>query len=398
MCHAIPPGALGSRSSSGPHSPSGAVGSTSGPALPRSAAYSGANNYNRMTLEALLNAPSRELQPHLHPRKLNGALWFGVDPSVHKFIRTTWQAYYMGPWSSWKFVPQERKNKWWQTFVKRLNQKPNFISESDWTTLLEFFSTEPARKRSKSVASSRMTPQGEKGVHKHCAGPQNFLKIEYDMMVESGLDEPPPYTDLVRKTHTRSDGTFVDGRSESLVLEVEEAMAEMTADDGSPHSDSQSTSIAATSAIPTRILLNQEFLKRSKTKRGRVYGIGSVQLRDFTPTETVHESHTHTVDMDMRISGLETNSKAVNSNVETLKEDVLAMRGEFKEELATVKNEMVAVLNAFLQKVGTTPLSTTAVDASPPPAAAASTNPANTTNPSQQQPTLDEMCASLLGD
>ncbi|CAH2060872.1 unnamed protein product [Thlaspi arvense] len=243
-----------------------------------------------------------------------------------------------------------------------------------------------------------MTPQGEKGVHKHCAGPQNFLKIEYDMMVESGLDEPPPYTNLVRKTHTRSNGTFVDGRSESLVLEVEEAVAEMTADDGSPHSDSQGTSTAATSAIPTRILLNQEFLKHSKTKRGRVYGIGSVQLRDFTPTETVHESHTHTVDMDMRISGLEANSKAVKSNVETLKEDVLAMRGEFREELATVKNEMVAVLNAFLQKVGTTPLSTTAVDASPPPGAAASTNPANTTNPSQQQPTLDEMCAFLLGD
>ncbi|CAH2065378.1 unnamed protein product, partial [Thlaspi arvense] len=333
--HVIPPGAVGSRISSGPHLPPGAVGSTSGPAMPPSAASSGANNYNRMTLDALLNAPSRELQPHLHPRKLNGALWFGVDPSVHKFIRTTWQAYYMGPWSSWKFVPQERKDKWWQTFV----------------------------------------------------------------MVESGLDEPPPYTDLVRKTHTRSDGTFVDGRSESLVLEVEEAVAEMTADDGSPHSDSQGTSTAATSAIPTRILLNQEFLKRSKTKRGRVYGIGSVQFWDFTPTETVHESHTHTVDMDMRISGLEANSKAVNSNIETLKEDVLAMRGEFKEELATVKNEMVAVLNAFLQKVGTTPLSTTAVDASPPPAAAAaSTNPANTTNPSQQQPTLDEMCAFLLGD
>ncbi|CAH2047788.1 unnamed protein product, partial [Thlaspi arvense] len=430
-CHAIPPGAVGSRSSSGPDSPLGAVGSTSSPAMPPSAASSGANNYNRMTLEALLNSPSRELHPHLHPRKLNGVLWFGVDPSVQKFIRTTWQAYYMGPWSSWKFVPQERKDKWWQTFVqnyywedhfktevyrlwklhtqttiyqkickkKRLNQKPKFISESDWTTLLEFWSTEPARKRSKSAASSRMT---EKGVHKHCAGPQNFLKIEYDMMVASGLDEPPPYTDLVHKTHTRSDGTFVDGRSESLVLEVEEAVSEMTADDGSPHSDSQGTSTAATSAIPTRILLNEEFLKRSKTKRGRVYGIGSVQLRDFTPTETVHESHTHTVDIDMRISGLEANSKAVNSNVETLKEDVLAMRGEFKDELATVKNEMVAVLNAFLQKVGTTPLSTTTDDASLPPAAAAaaaaSTNPANTTNPSQQQPTLDEMYASLLGD
>ncbi|CAH2065564.1 unnamed protein product [Thlaspi arvense] len=204
-----------------------------------------------------------------------------------------------------------------------------------------------------------MTPHGKKGIHKHCASPQNFLKIEYDMMAESGLDEPPPYTDL-----------------------VQEVVAKMTANDGSPHSDSQGTSTAATSATPTRILLNQEFLK----------------LRNFTLTESIHESHTLTVDMDMRISGLEANTKAVNINVETLKEDVVAMRGEFKEELATVKNEMVAVLNAFLQKVGTTPISTTAADASPHRAAAASTNPANTTNPSQQKPTLHEMCAVLLRD
>lgn len=45
------------------------------------------------------------------------AFRFGVDPSVHKFIRTTWQAYYWGPWSSWKFVPEERRTSWWHTFI-----------------------------------------------------------------------------------------------------------------------------------------------------------------------------------------------------------------------------------------------------------------------------------------
>ncbi|CAH2079685.1 unnamed protein product [Thlaspi arvense] len=60
-----------------PKSPPRAVGSTSatGPSMPGRAASSGANNYNCMTLEALMNAPSIELQPHLYPRKLNGALW-----------------------------------------------------------------------------------------------------------------------------------------------------------------------------------------------------------------------------------------------------------------------------------------------------------------------------------
>ncbi|CAH2071147.1 unnamed protein product [Thlaspi arvense] len=366
--HAIPPGTIRYRSSSDPHSPLGAVGSTSGPAKTPSAASSGANNYNRMTLEALMNAPSRKLQPHLHPRKLNGALY----PSIHKFIQTTWKTYYMGPWSNWKFVHDERKEKWWQTFVQ------NYYWEDQFQAKSTVVFGKPSRKRSKSAASSHMTRHGEKWIHKHCAGPQIFLKIEYDMMVEPALHEPPPYTDLVRKTHTRSDRSSVDGRSETLVLEVEEAVAEMTADDGSSNSYSQDTPTTATSAAPTHILLNQEFLK----------------LRDFTPTKSVHASHRHPIDMVMHISGLEANSKAVNSKVETLKEDVVAMRGAIKEELATVKNEMVAVLNAFIQKVGTTPLSTTTVDASlPVTAAAASTNPAKTTNPTQEHSTLEHLCA-----
>ncbi|CAH2070531.1 unnamed protein product, partial [Thlaspi arvense] len=352
----MPPGAVGYRNSSGPSMPHEAVGATS-------AAISAANNHTRMTLEALMDAPSRELQPHLHPKKLNGALWFGIDPSVHKFIKTTWQAYYMGPWRSWKFVPDERKDKWWHTFVqnyywearfnddvynkwkvhtqtticgkiskkKRENQNPKYISEDDWTTLLEYWSSEPAIKKSKDAVKYRTSNPDGKGMHKHCAGPQNFLKIEYDMMVESGLDEPPPYTEFVRKTHTR-DGSFIDGRAETLVLEVEEAVAQMETD-----SVSETTSTAAT---PSRLLLNQEFLKQGKTSRGRVYGIGSVQQKEFILTASVHASLQRSLDMDMCISSVETHSEAVNNNVETLKsemtelkENVVAMKDEMKEEL-----------------------------------------------------------------
>ncbi|KAF3582549.1 hypothetical protein DY000_02033041 [Brassica cretica] len=51
-----------------------------------------------MTFNAMLNSPARLSQPHIHPDKINGALWFGIDPSVNSFIRATWQGYYMGPW------------------------------------------------------------------------------------------------------------------------------------------------------------------------------------------------------------------------------------------------------------------------------------------------------------
>ncbi|CAL9224237.1 unnamed protein product [Arabidopsis halleri] len=363
-------------SPAGPSMPPGAIGSTS-------AASSAANNYVRRTEEALLRATSRESQPHLHPRKLNGALWFGIDPCVHKFIRTTWQGNFMGPWPSWKHVPTQRIDTWWQTFMqnyywedrfhkliyfhwklhtqhticqriskkKREGKKLKYISDEYWTFMLENWATKPARKRSRSATRSRTSDPDGKGMHKHCAGPQNFLKIEYDMMIESGSDQPPPFTDLVRKTRTRKDGTFIDERAKSLVIDVEEVVKLMTSEDGSPNSVNETDSTAAT---PTHILLNQEYLKRGKTKKGRIYGIGSVQYRDYNPSETVSASLQHNLDMDMRISGLEKNSETVNANVETLKadmttlkDDVVALKSEFKDEMAATRASLQVILQAL---------------------------------------------------
>ena len=73
-------------------------------------------------------------------------------------------------------------------------------------------------------------------------------------MVDEGLDEPPSYTALARKTHTGKDGSFL----EELVLEIEEAVEEML-QDGSPLGDSQTDSTAASNA--KRYLLNQEYIK-----------------------------------------------------------------------------------------------------------------------------------------
>ncbi|KAH0934509.1 LOW QUALITY PROTEIN: hypothetical protein HID58_011626 [Brassica napus] len=114
----MPPGATGPASmppgATGPPSmPPGAT----GPASNRAASSSRSNSYPQMTLNAMLNSPARLAQPHLHPDKINGALWFGIDPCVNSFIRATWQAYYMGPWKSWRTVPDERRESWWQTFV-----------------------------------------------------------------------------------------------------------------------------------------------------------------------------------------------------------------------------------------------------------------------------------------
>ncbi|KAG2283257.1 hypothetical protein Bca52824_054477 [Brassica carinata] len=62
----MPPGATGLASM-----PPGAT----GPASNHAASSSRSNSYPQMTLNAMLNSPARLAQPHLHPDKINGALW-----------------------------------------------------------------------------------------------------------------------------------------------------------------------------------------------------------------------------------------------------------------------------------------------------------------------------------
>ncbi|KAH0904488.1 hypothetical protein HID58_043991 [Brassica napus] len=239
------------------------------------ASSSRSNSYPQMSLNAMFNAPARISHPHLHPDKLNGALWFSIDPSVNAFIRATWKAYYMGHWKSWRSVPDERRDSWWQTFT-----------------------------------------------------------------VETG--EPPSYTDLVRRTHTKKDGTFGDYRAEELVTqaEMEATQVSNTNSDRSPQSPS------ATSAL-SRILLNQAYLKNAKGKRGHVYGLGSAQYREHAPSARVPASLARNLELELRVSGLETSLQSVTADVSVVKADV----GAVKKDVATMKEDFAATRAAITELI-----------------------------------------------
>ncbi|KAF3537536.1 hypothetical protein F2Q69_00020353 [Brassica cretica] len=66
----MPPGTT--TASAQPTRPPGVVGSSTSSAAPPPPPPP---TYERRTKEALLRAPSRINQPHLHPDKINGALW-----------------------------------------------------------------------------------------------------------------------------------------------------------------------------------------------------------------------------------------------------------------------------------------------------------------------------------
>lgn len=65
---------------------------------------------------------------------------------------------------------------------KRNNGKPNYIGETDWNTLLVYWATAAAQKKSRDAAASRKSDPEKKGVAKHNAGPVAFIRIEHNMV------------------------------------------------------------------------------------------------------------------------------------------------------------------------------------------------------------------------
>ncbi|KAH0894916.1 hypothetical protein HID58_057345, partial [Brassica napus] len=95
----------------------------------------------------------------------------------------------------------------WTTIGERISKKkrqqknPKYINDVDWTLLLEHWATDAAKKKSKKAAKSRKSDLVGKGCHKHNAGPRSFARIEYNMMVASGTNERPSFTNLGKRGH-----------------------------------------------------------------------------------------------------------------------------------------------------------------------------------------------------
>lgn len=67
----------------------------------------------------------------------------------------------------------------------------------------------------------------------------------------------------------------------------------------------------------------------------------SAQYKEFKPTKTVNASLSSNLDMDMRLSSLETNIQSIINDVETVKVNV----EELKNDMAAIK-EGVAMMRA----------------------------------------------------
>lgn len=102
-------------------------------------------------------------------------------------------------------------------------------------------------------------------------------------------------------------------------------------------------------------LIIVSIFQRAMTSKGRIYGIGSVQFRDNEPPQSVPASLKRSLDMDLRVSGIEKNAEDVQTAVELLKTDMTTLKGDFLAFKTELQQEMAATrssLNVILQALG----------------------------------------------
>ncbi|CAA7030322.1 unnamed protein product [Microthlaspi erraticum] len=174
-------------------------------------------------------------------------------------------------------------------------------------------------KKSKSASDSRYSDQGGHGKHVHTAGPTPYIKIKYDMMIVSGGVEPS-FPDLVRRTHTRKDGTFADGRSKMIVEEVETAAIQVSMTESDPDGMSKEGSPSL-----TPLQLNMLFLEVVPPNKGRIYGLGSAHRYYGDPSESSSTAIPRTLHLETKVKAMEENMKAMEGHMQSMATDIASI-------------------------------------------------------------------------
>ena len=89
-------------------------------------------------------------------------------------------------------------------------------------------------------------------------------------------------------------------------------------------------------------------LQRGKTKKGTIYGLGSVQYKNNSASVPIPVSLKRNLDVDMRMSGFETTISEVKEDIAGVKEDFTALKTEinaFKTEVTGGMSASQATLN-----------------------------------------------------
>ncbi|KAG7559466.1 putative transposase Ptta/En/Spm plant [Arabidopsis thaliana x Arabidopsis arenosa] len=260
-------------------------------------------------LNALLLVPNREkFTTVLSPTPLPITTWFERDEKS-RLVRKITKIFtnkFDGPYYSWTCVPRKRQERYFLEFAKThtwdplitgtiqwwfeeicgrrmkdmvsnartSREKPDCIYEDIWKIMVAYWDTEEAQKRSQTYSKCRMSDRNGLGPHIHLSGPKSYQQIQYEL--EELLGRPVSLGEVFIKTHTRADGSFVDGKAEKIAKvyekNVQHKLSELEVETASD-SDGASRPRELTTDEYTAIFLQST----EKDSRGTLYGVGSLK-------------------------------------------------------------------------------------------------------------------------
>ncbi|CAL9217491.1 unnamed protein product [Arabidopsis halleri] len=97
--------------------------------------------------------------------------------------------------------------------VRESNKQPYWNFDDRCEILVENWETEKAKERSKKTSKSLMSNQNGLGLYQHRAGSRSYAKVVDLLVKKTG---GASYIDVLRETHQKPDGSFVDERAKQI--------------------------------------------------------------------------------------------------------------------------------------------------------------------------------------
>ncbi|XP_024006596.1 uncharacterized protein LOC112083097 [Eutrema salsugineum] len=258
-------------------------------------------------LNALLTKPGREAYTTvLSPIEKPGTTWFGRDKSsLTRKITKVFTNKFDGPFYSWSRVPRDRQERYFIEFAKthtwdplitgvvqekfesicksRMKDmvstvrtsrvQPNWIGDTLWEQMTAYWDTEKSKDKSSTTSAARLSERGGLGPHVHFSGQKSYLQIQQEM--EEELGRPVSLGEVFIRTHTKKDGSYVDGKAKRVAETYQKNLeAKLSALNPESSDNPEGTS-------PRRELTVEEqndlFLQSTiMSERGVPYGVGSL--------------------------------------------------------------------------------------------------------------------------
>ncbi|XP_010446152.1 PREDICTED: uncharacterized protein LOC104747281 isoform X2 [Camelina sativa] len=248
----------------------------------------------------------RSSLPVLHPSRLNGAKWFKYHTQVSTGVRKVIQSCFKGPWYSWRKVPPFYKRTWFTLFMKKFNwdasinyqverefkklaayrlkgmishakkggEKPDWILSDYWTIMQAHWATAKAKATSEKARASRMSDRNGLGPHSHLAGSSSYVKVQAALEANN---EDYSFIAVMKKTHQKPDGTYVDQRAR-LVAETYEKHVQERLEQLESSGEENVTAENLDKAEKNEIYIKAA----GSSKHGHIFGLGA--LGEFLPS------------------------------------------------------------------------------------------------------------------